>query len=369
MYLHFSLSPTCKDWNSGDYIEDEYILILCRITSYWRTDYKQIFAFPKIINQTQSSSENRLSVAIVGIDSVSRLNFIRQLPQTYAYIKENLSAVEMFGFSRVGLNTLPNIGPMLTGLTEEEMYADLKMPISFDDVPFIWKEFKDNGYLTVLSEDYASMGLFNWREDFLGFIKEPTDIYKRPLDLAIPKELEIIPFLHTFCAGTKFELEIQHEWFSDLVKDYDNENYFIFSWSNLLTHDLYNHLHLADANYRTLFHDIHPHLNETVVIFLADHGYRLDYDLTKTQFGTLEANLPFCFIIVPSWFKDKYSVEYDNLQQNAHRLTSPFDIHATHNNILFSVLHWEVKFIIDTNNNNIQQEFCRAHNNFDCCIC
>lgn len=62
---------------------------------------------------TQDDTE--LGVAVIGLDSMSRLNFMRQLSQSYRFITESLAGVVLLGFNKVGENTYPNLIPMLTG--------------------------------------------------------------------------------------------------------------------------------------------------------------------------------------------------------------------------------------------------------------
>jgi len=42
------------------------------------------------------------NVVIFGMDSVSRLNLIRVMPQSYQYIKRNLHAISLTGYNKVG---------------------------------------------------------------------------------------------------------------------------------------------------------------------------------------------------------------------------------------------------------------------------
>lgn len=62
-----------------------------------------------------SQDDTELGVAVIGLDSMSRLNFMRQLPLSYRFITENLGGVVLLGFNKVGENTFPNVIPMLTG--------------------------------------------------------------------------------------------------------------------------------------------------------------------------------------------------------------------------------------------------------------
>ncbi|KAG8326851.1 hypothetical protein J6590_032684 [Homalodisca vitripennis] len=68
-------------------------------------------------NQSVRKFKNdvELSVAVIGLDSMSRLNFMRQLPLSYRYITDVMEGVVLLGFNKVGENTFPNLVPMLTG--------------------------------------------------------------------------------------------------------------------------------------------------------------------------------------------------------------------------------------------------------------
>nr|KAG5692201.1 hypothetical protein BaRGS_008747 [Batillaria attramentaria] len=61
-----------------------------------------------------------LNVQMVGVDSVSRLNFMRQMPRTREFLLNELNAVEMLGYNKVADNTFVNIVPMMTGRFVEE---------------------------------------------------------------------------------------------------------------------------------------------------------------------------------------------------------------------------------------------------------
>jgi len=56
-----------------------------------------------------------LGVVVIGIDSISRLNFMRQMVKSYNFINKEMNGDVMHGFTKVGENTFPNVIPMLTG--------------------------------------------------------------------------------------------------------------------------------------------------------------------------------------------------------------------------------------------------------------
>lgn len=54
----------------------------------------------------------------------------------------------------------------------------------------------------------------------------------------------------------------------------------------------------------------------------------------NTLQGKLEERLPFFSFVFPEWFKTKYSQQYRNFQDNLNTLSTPFDVHATLEDIL-----------------------------------
>jgi hypothetical protein len=51
-----------------------------------------------------------------GLDSVSRLAAIRELPKTLKYLETNLGGYVLKGYTKVADTTLPNLAPVMTGL-------------------------------------------------------------------------------------------------------------------------------------------------------------------------------------------------------------------------------------------------------------
>lgn len=74
-------------------------------------------------------------------------------------------------------------------------------------------------------------------------------------------------------------------------------------------------------------------LNDTIVIFLSDHGMRFG-KIRQLFTGWLEDKLPLLFIWLPQNFKQKYPEFAENLRINQNRLVSPFDLHITLKHIL-----------------------------------
>lgn len=118
----------------------EYLYVQCSVNK--TVFYNEYFLLPVLKDDVERACENArkglhnvasdLSVLVLGLDSTSRLNFNRQFLLTGKYLREYLGAYELLGYNKVGLNSLPNQTPLLTG-------TSLDVPNSskfYDDLPF-----------------------------------------------------------------------------------------------------------------------------------------------------------------------------------------------------------------------------------------
>lgn len=129
-----------------------------------------------------TGNEDRLSVLVLGLDAQSHMNFIRQMPKTYQFlVSKNLSSIGMYGYTKVGDNTFPNIVSGFSGLSVDELISRCwpTKDSYFDSCPFIWRKFAEAGYRTSLAEDTVWMGTFNYEKK--GFLQPPTDYYLNPM--------------------------------------------------------------------------------------------------------------------------------------------------------------------------------------------
>lgn len=57
------------------------------------------------------------------------------------------------------------------------------VPGKLEECPFVWKSFRDAGYVTAYGEDEADISTFNYHKT--GFVVPPTDFYLRPYMLGM----------------------------------------------------------------------------------------------------------------------------------------------------------------------------------------
>lgn len=55
-------------------------------------------------NPEVKPSVQKLNVVIFGLDATSRMNFLRMAPKSYEYLVEELGAVDMAGYNKIGGN-------------------------------------------------------------------------------------------------------------------------------------------------------------------------------------------------------------------------------------------------------------------------
>lgn len=347
---YYSVSE-CSDFDTEVVLnsEEEFILVRCFKTTKRGTKrnvYKNTHAVVPVkrevelkLNKYNSErsivDKKRLSILVLGLDSVSRLNLLRTMPKTVHYLKHN-GWLELLGYNKVGVNTLPNLAAILMGLSQDQLKKQCwpSRYEKFDNCPFIWREFSDFGYVTAYAEDEPTGSTFNYHKT--GFVIPPTDYYIRPFLLASEDELPVKKRDSlNVCLGPTPTSEHILRYITDFSTVFKSALYFGVCWINNFSHSSNAIPTAVDERVAQFFHQLNETgaFNTTFVIFLSDHGMRWG-EIRRTTIGWFEERLPFIYIWVPEWFKQKHLEFYINLKTNRNRLTSPFDLHLTLREIL-----------------------------------
>ncbi|XP_065199485.1 uncharacterized protein LOC135831139 [Planococcus citri] len=316
----------------------EYIYVECTSRNKRKKlSYKNIHSMV-IEKQTsppkQATDPIKYSVLFFGIDSISRLNLIRTMPKTVQYLKEK-QWLQLEGYNKIGDNTFPNLVAALSGMNVTQFRSSCvkSKKDMFDNCPLIWKNFKNNSYITAYIEDCPSIGTFNFEK--YGFMNSPTDYYSRPYLMGAQKFLKVrYDGGMQYCLGMYPMVEYLFEYVTEFTKRFHQQPYFNIFWTNSFSHNELNMPTVMDHRVVDFLQSIENYLNSTIVIFLSDHGMRFG-KIRETFVGWLEERMPFLYFWIPPSFKSTYPEKYANFVANKNRLSSPYDLHATLQDILY----------------------------------
>ena len=203
-----------------------------------------------------------------------------------------------------------------------------------DGCPIIWNDFSKQGYITGYAEDEPTIGSFNYHKT--GFVRTPTDYYLRPFMLAAEKFLKVkVKNTLNVCLGSTSTSDYILDYIIDFAKTFRDALSFSLFWMNNFSHNNVNTPTAMDKRMHDFFNDLESTgiLNNTLVIFLSDHGIRYG-KIRETYVGWIEERLPFIYFWIPNKIKELYPQKYHSLKVNADRLTSPYDLHLSFKDLL-----------------------------------
>ncbi|XP_064460696.1 uncharacterized protein LOC135370786 [Ornithodoros turicata] len=320
----------------GRPLNKEFLFVECATASKPDVVFHQQFLFNPILKpaveercrHVPERTSHQLNVLVLGVDSVSYLNFDRHLPLSADFIRNHLESFELHGYNKIGDNSFPNQCPLLMGRTSAET-MNLSVNNFFDNLDFVWNLFADRGYRTMFLEESPKYGLFNYMLN--GFHSPPTDYYLRPAIMAMDKsDLKKFVTCGLACLGPTTPIEMFLDYLARFIIQMDDRPFFSYTFLSEASHDSFNCAGYADAPLKRFFDKVEMSgaLNRTVLVFLSDHGMR--YDAIRATFiGKFEDRQPFAFLAFPRWFLNKHPDVRKALKTNQRRLTTHFDVHAT----------------------------------------
>ncbi|KAG5865513.1 hypothetical protein JTB14_023339 [Gonioctena quinquepunctata] len=337
-----SFSP-CLSFSSSVALEEDTVLANCflRGNKIYENTHSPLVVTDKVKKKLSKQSRKRkhstkkpLSVLFVVVDSVSRLNLARTMPSTKKKLLEN-NFIEFIGYNKIDDNTFPNFNALLTGLNLKQSYSTCRPRLvgGLDQCPMIWYDFRDKGYVTAYAEDWASISTYNYEKK--GFDKPPTDYYFKPYMEASEMLSTLIVDTMPHCSGPESQGERILNLAKDFATTFKGHPYFGIFWMNTFSHNYINTPTRMDEKITNFLEELNQHgvFNESMVVFLSDHGIRFG-DIRKTIQGWYEERLPMNLISLPPWFQEAYPEKYENFKRNAKKLTSTYDLYMTLQEVL-----------------------------------
>ncbi|GFO11185.1 hypothetical protein PoB_003769000 [Plakobranchus ocellatus] len=281
--------------------------------------------------------QETLNIVMVGLDGLSRHQFLRAMPGMYTYLTKTLNSFDFTMHGQLGPASLPNLLGLLSGSTLEEVseWWDFAQPEDAFDLMF--KHFENAGYRTLFSENNTKHGAFYWGNR--KFLYPQASFWDRPVHLAMRADKGYIR-RNGVCLGSRPISEFQLHYLLDLIGTFSDKPAFTFTWIDKVSHDDTPNVGNIEEDlfkfYQTL--TATGYLNRTLVILFSDHGQRWG-KLRLTPNGYVDSRNPFMMFTFPPWFLKKYPYLANNLRENTRVLTTHLDTHQ----MLLDLLYFKSK--------------------------
>lgn len=319
------------------FVESHVFRVVCTYSSkHVVYDYLHFNPFwneaAKNTDQIQNESNDKLSIIVFGIDSVSRSHALRNLPKSYKFLLNEFDAYDFKGYSKVGENTWPNLVPLLTGESHRKFPLIQHLYAHADSMPLIWSEKAMDHFATLFAEDRPDISTFNFVKS--GFKHIPTDYYFRPYTLGMhkfePRIIELLGKPSWDCYGIKNYFDIQIDYLKGFLLRYTKKRKFAYFWNNQVCHEQFTTLSRGDDDLLNFLKwlKLTNQTQNAIFIVISDHGYRIG-GASLTHVGRAENNKPWLMIHVPKFLKQKYKWLHKTLSQNTKQLTTHYDMYQT----------------------------------------
>ncbi|ALC39017.1 CG15695, partial [Drosophila busckii] len=312
------------------------------ISNVIQRDAFSFVQYPEYRNEENDAkrAQSQPSVILIGIDSMSRVNFQRTMPLTAKFVRQT-GWYEMLGYNKVGDNTLPNLLALLTGSSLRQVadFCNIKKTGCLDALTYLWNHYKNAGYLTAYAEDISAISTFNYL--LPGFVRQPVDYYLRPFLQATEQTMKTVKhFGNSYCVGRKPSFRYVFDFCQQMIQRFITETpkpLFGLFWTNSFSHDDFSGPASVDKHFVKYLNDFKQLglFEKAIVILFSDHGQRQG-QLMEFPTSFLEERLPMLYIHLPAWFHQKYPKASKALEKNQRRLCSTFDLHLTLKDVLLT---------------------------------
>ena len=314
----------------------------------------------KVLEKNSEPYSN--NILILFLDSLSRVNALRQLTKTvkffekfmkyngdfnHKYPSENFHSFQFFKYHSFCGNTGVNFPILFYGKNPDEINKSL-----------ITKFFKENGFITSASIDLC---LIDNIRTYHNYTQE--DIYDHLMILCDPNNEHFV--LKTIrCLYGKQNIEYLIEYINQFWEKYKNNRKYsiiISNYGHEGTLTVIKHIDEIIANFlNNLFNN--NQLKDTSVILMSDHGVVMPSIYYSTDFYQRERDLPVLLLIINDRKNITYENQYNFIFENQQTFNTPFDIYNTLGNILYGN-----KYVSIENNtyNNISCKSSHGKSLFD----
>ncbi|XGW07771.1 hypothetical protein V3C99_010709 [Haemonchus contortus] len=287
-----------------------------------------------------SSVDSRPHVYILILDSVSSAMAKRALPETLAYLKTELQAVQMEFYDKVAHNSKPNAFPLFFGKSIEggsraffglppliPDWNETEICIEYlDKYSYELEEYRQSGYKTMVAQDW-DVG-FVFYKNCTGFKRPEADHMWRPFDIRMEETYTLRRLYSKYCGEHHL---FMLEYMEKFMRSYPGVPKICHVWPVYLAHDTMRTIYHTDSQFLDFFKRNTGPLDDAFLFFFADHGPR-DRAMDIVPLGRYEKSNPFLIVSIPKRYRN--TSIHEQLMKKSRELVTPFDLHATFMDIL-----------------------------------
>lgn len=263
-------------------------------------------------NRERTSTDPKLGIIMLQIDSMSTASFNRSMPNVNKYLNR-MGWFQLKGNHKVGMNTRPNLNYIFTGSTEYEQE--------------IFKDFDLNDYVTEYAEDM--------KDETLAFCANRTDFESRTIRTML-EDLPSTTYRNYYTCNWIYPVfERLYDQMIEFAITFRKERYMGLYVSSAHSHDDVSgasQLKLPMEGYMKRLDSLGIR-NDAIVFLYGDHGLRFGPQRASYE-GAREDAMPMLWISLPKWFQKKYPEIPKALRVNKNRLTSHLDVYHTLRHII-----------------------------------
>ena len=286
-------------------------------------------------NLEKNSNPYSDNILILYIDSVSRINALRQLKKTINFFNKFISykggnnkkfpnekfrSFQFFKYHAFDGHTTENFPKLFYGNDK-----------SAKDLVRINKYIKENGFVTCFSADYCAKDVTRSGHDL-----SKDELYDHQLVLCDPN-LPDFNSLRKRCLYGKLNSYHLYEYTNQFWRKYPNNKKFalitsldghegtleIIKYTDEVIYDFLNSLYNDNL------------LKDSTIILMSDHGCTMPSVYYLYDFYKIEGRLPMLYMIINDRKNVDYEQQYFNIQKNQQTFITGYDIYNTISNIIY----------------------------------
>ncbi|KAM9984553.1 hypothetical protein ACTFIY_008963 [Dictyostelium cf. discoideum] len=314
-----------------------------------------------------------IDILFLMIDALSRAQFKSAMPSTFETLQsiQNQGHSKVFqffryhslkpfsdpntmamynGFNRVGYDDIDyenNIndqggigvndqgGAAGGGATTTTTHDDSNK-FTWEKNPMFYQSFRNDSYVTTWVTGLCQ----DWFQHYLKMDKEEGSVdHEMALPFCSPqlhppeKPFGIFegPYsIRRRCLGDKHVHETIFQYINQFWENYKDVGKILHT-TFMDGHEGTNEvIQIADKGFQKfLDQDLRPKLNDTFLILASDHGQHMSGYYMWSKGGKIEVAMPMLYLVLPSWFLEKYPHLEQQLLENENKLSTPFQLYDT----------------------------------------